>query len=302
MNSKDQNIQTAPFVELVAVHSALAKNPVFDIIIDEKITLQNYCNALIEKIFTLRQSDFPAFIDYQSSQVKNTIVWINKLEKLIANNEEIFASKHNMCRFTKLMNLIELKRKEVQSSPVKDLKIKTPKRLINAISDDRYFSYFEVKNHIETLTDFTEKLIYLTQEAFAYKQADKFSINTTLQAYDEQCNHQIEHLQTLRKMRSDYDKEQQEKANSVKLEKAPIFKIRINGPINILTDAYKQMMNDIKPNGKPYIAYKIKEIAKFICDNYLDENGNELSMLTIQTYLSPTRTDKNPNNDWKIKL
>jgi hypothetical protein len=295
-------MQTAPFVELLAAPSALSQNLVFDIIIDEKITLQNYCNALIEKIFTLRQSDFPAFLNYQSAQVKNSIVWLNKVEKLIANNEEIFASKHNMCRFTKLMHLIELKRKELQSSPVKDPASKTPKRLINAISDDRYFSYFEVKNHIETLDDFTEKLIYLTQEAFAYKQADKFSINTTLQPYDQQCNHQIEHLQTLRKMRSEYEKEQLEKFNSTKLVKVATLKIRLNGPINILTDAYKQMMNDVKPNGKPYLEYKIIEIAKFICDNYLDENGNELSIQTIKTYLSPTRTDKNPNNHWKIKL
>jgi hypothetical protein len=200
------------------------------------------------------------------------------------------------------MNLIELKRNKVQSSSVKATIIKTPKRLINAISDDRYFSYFEVKNHIETLTDFTEKLIYLTQEAFAYKQADKFSINTTLQAYDEQCNHQIEHLQTLRKMRSDYDKEQQEKFNTVKLEKAPIFKIRINGPINILTDVYKQMMYSSQPNGKTYINHSIKDITKFICDHYLDEFGNELSPNTIRTYLSPTRNDKDPNNDTKIRL
>ena len=295
-------MQTAPFVELVAVPAALAKNPVFDIIIDEKITLQNYCNALIEKIFTLRQSDFPAFIDYQSNQVKNTIVWLNKLEKLLANNEELFILRKVLCRFTKLMNLIELKRKELQSSSVKVLKVKTPKRLINAISDDRYFSYFEVKNHIETLTDFTEKLIYLTQEAFAYKQADKFSINTTLQAYDEQCNHQIEHLQTLRKMRSEYDKEQQEKCNNVKLGTAPIFKIRINGPINILTDVYKQMMNSSKSNGKTYINHSIKEMTKFICDNHLEELGNELSPNTIRTYLSPTRNDKDPNNDTKIRM
>ena len=137
-------MQTAEFVELLAVPAALSKNPVFDIIIDEKITLQSYCNALIEKIFTLPQSQFPAFINYQSDHVKNTIVWLNKLEKLIAINEEIFASKHNMCRFTKLMNLIELKRNKVQSSTAKDPIIKTPKRLINAISDDRYFSYFEV--------------------------------------------------------------------------------------------------------------------------------------------------------------
>jgi hypothetical protein len=300
LNSKDQNIQTAPFVELLAVSTALAKNPVFDIIIDEKITLQNYCNALIEKTLTLRQSDFPAFIDYQSGQVKNTIVWLNKFEKLLANNQDEFILRKVLCRFTKLMNLIHHKREEVESSSVKALKIKTPKRLINAISDDRYFSYFEVKNHIETLTNFSEKLIYLTQEAFAYKQADKFSINTTLQAYDEQCNHQIEHLQTLRKMRSEYDKEQQENVENVLLEKASTFKIRINGPINILTDVYKQMMNVPKLNGKMYINHSIKDITKFICDNHLDELGNELSPNTIRTYLSPTRNDKDPNNDTKI--
>ncbi|KUO65654.1 MAG: hypothetical protein APF83_01120 [Lutibacter sp. BRH_c52] len=295
-------MQTAPFVELLAVSAALAKNPVFDIIIDEKITLQNYCNALIEKTLTLRQSDFPAFIDYQSGQVKNSIIWLNKLEKLLAHNQDVFILKKVLCRFTKLMNLIEDKRTKVQSSPVKVLKIKTPKRLINATSDDRYFSYFEVKNHIETLTNFSEKLIYLTQEAFAYKQADKFSINTTLQAYDEQCNHQIEHLQTLRKMRSDYEKEQQENLENVLQEKASTFKIRINGPINILTDVYKQMMNTPKSNGKTYISHSIKDITKFICDNHLDELGNELSPNTIRTYLSPTRNDKDPNNDTKIRI
>jgi len=302
LNHQEQNMQTAPFVELLAVSAALAKNPVFDIIIDEKITLQNYCNALIEKTLTLRQSDFPAFIDYQSGQVKNSIIWLNKLEKLLAHNQDVFILKKVLCRFTKLMNLIEDKRTKVQSSPVKVLKIKTPKRLINATSDDRYFSYFEVKNHIETLTNFSEKLIYLTQEAFAYKQADKFSINTTLQAYDEQCNHQIEHLQTLRKMRSDYEKEQQENLENVLQEKASTFKIRINGPINILTDVYKQMMNTPKSNGKTYISHSIKDITKFICDNHLDELGNELSPNTIRTYLSPTRNDKDPNNDTKIRI
>ena len=50
MNSKDQNMQTAPFVELLAVPSALAKNPLFDIIVEEKLTIQNYCEALISKI------------------------------------------------------------------------------------------------------------------------------------------------------------------------------------------------------------------------------------------------------------
>ena len=234
--------------------------------------------------------------------MKNPEIWLNKFEKLLANNSEQFEGIRNSSKFIKLYTLIEKKRTELQSSSVKAKTKRTPKRLINANSDDRHFSFYEVKNHIETLPNFTEKIIYLTEEVFAYKQADKFSINTTLQVYDEQCTQLIEQLQTIRKMRADFEKEQLEKQNNTNLNKVATFKIQINGPINILTDVYKQMMTNVKPNGKPYIQYKIKEIAQFICDNYLDENGNELSILTVQTYLSPNRTDKNPNNIWKITL
>ena len=73
-------MQTAPFVELLAVPAALAKNPLFDIIVEDKITIQNYCNALIAKILELKQSQFPAFIDYQCSLAKNSEVWICKLD------------------------------------------------------------------------------------------------------------------------------------------------------------------------------------------------------------------------------
>ena len=302
MNSKDQNIQTAPFVELVAVPSALAKNPVFDIIIDEKITLQNYCNALIEKIFTLRQSDFPAFIDYQSSQVKNTIVWLNKLEKLIANNEEIFASKHNMCRFTKLMNLIELKRKEVQSSPVKDLKTKTPRRLINADAENRYFSFHEVKQHIETLENFNDKIIYLSEEIFDYEEADIISKNSNLGEFNLQCEKLKVRLQTTRKLLLDIEKEQLQNQNKTTIVTDNFEKIQLNGPLNIISNAFKQMMTTVKPNGKPYIDNKIVVVAHFLSEIFLDENGERISQATLQTYLSPNRTDKDPNNDVKVKL
>ena len=76
-------MQTAPFVELLAVPAALAKNPLFDIIVEEKINIQNYCNALIAKILELKQSQFPAFIDYQFNQVKNPEVWMNQIRKIL---------------------------------------------------------------------------------------------------------------------------------------------------------------------------------------------------------------------------
>jgi len=295
-------MQTAPFVELLAVPAALAKNPFFDIIVEDKINIQNYCNALIAKILELKQSQFPAFIDYQFNQVKNPDVWICKLEKLLANNEAFFSSKTAMSRYNKLYFLIEKKRTELQSSRVKETATKTPKRLINAESEDRYFSFSEVKTHIASLTNYPDKILYLNEEICEYKQSEVYFINHKLLDYRKQCKALLKQIQNEKVLKCQLEKEQADEKNKIALEKKPTLKIRLNGPINILTDAYKQMMNEIKPNGKPYIAYKIKEIAKFICDNYLDENGNELSMLTIQTYLSPTRTDKNPNNDWKIKL
>ena len=302
MNSKDQNMQTAPFVELLAVPQAQAKNPLFDIIVEDKVNIQNYCNALISKILELKQSQFPDFIDYQFNLVTNPEIWICKLEKLLANNEAFFSSKTAMSRYNKLYFLIEKKRTELQSSCVKEQVVKTPKRLINAESEERYFSFSEVKKHIGTLTNYSDKILYLNEEMCEYKQSEVYFINNKLLDYKKQCKALLKQIQNEKILKCQLEKEQQEEKSKIALEIKPTFKIQINGPINILTDVYKQMMYEVKPNGKPYIQNKIKVIAKFICDNYVDEKGKELSMQTILTYLSPTRTDKNPNNDWKIKL
>jgi hypothetical protein len=295
-------MQTAEFVEFLAVSQAQAKNPLFDIIVEDKITIQSYCNALIDKILKLNQSKFPPFIDYQCNLAKNPNVWICKLEKLLANNEAIFISQKAISRYNKLYILIEKKRTELQSLSVKEPVAKTPKRLINADAENRYFSFHEVKQHIETLENFNDKIIYLTEEIFDYEEADIISKNSNLAEFNLQCEKLKVRLQTTRKLLADIEKEKQEAISKANQVVVPTFKIQINGPINILTDVYKQMMYEVKPNGTPYIQYKIKEITKFICDNYIDEHGNELSPLTIRTYLSLTRSDKDPNNDWRIKL
>ena len=302
MNSKDQNIQTAPFVELLVVPSALAKNPLFDIIVEDKITIQNYCNALIAEILELKESQFPAFIDYQFNQVKNPEVWICKLEKLLANNEAFFSSKTALSRYNKLYILIDKKRTELQSLRVINTKPKATKRQINADTDDRYFSFFEAKSYINSLDNFNDKIIYLMDEIFEYNQADIVSLNNKLQPYDKQCNQLIEQLQIMRKVKNDFEKENQEKTNAETSSNIPFQKIKLNGPTNIITNAFKQMMVDVKPNGKPYIQGKIKDISQIICFVFEDEKGEPLSQATVQTYLSPNRTDKDPNNDIKVRF
>ena len=295
-------MQTAPFVELLAVPAALAKNPLFDIIVEDKINIQNYCNALIAKILELKQSQFPAFIDYQFNQVKNPEVWICKLEKLLANNEDFFSSKTAMSRYNKLYILIDKKRTELQSLRVVGTKIKATKRQINADTDERYFSFFEAKSYINSLDNFNDKIIYLMDEIFEYNQADIVSLNNKLQPYDKQCNQLIEQLQIMRKVKNDFEKENQEKQATENSSNIPFQKIKLNGPTNIITNAFKQMMVDVKPNGKPYIQGKIKDISQIICLIFDDEKGEPLSQATVQTYLSPNRTDKDPNNDIKVRF
>nr|WP_315218828.1 hypothetical protein [uncultured Flavobacterium sp.] len=295
-------MQTAPFVELLAVPAALAKNPLFDIIVEDKINIQNYCNALIAKILELKQSQFPAFIDYQFNQVKNPEVWICKLEKLLANNEAFFSSKTALSRYNKLYILIDKKRTELQSLRVIATKPKATKRQINADTDDRYFSFFEAKSYINSLDNFNDKIIYLMDEIFEYNQADIVSLNNKLQPYDKQCNQLIEQLQIMRKVKNDFEKENQEKLATENNSNIPFKKIRLNGPTNIITNAFKQMMVDVKPNGKPYIQGKIKDVSQIICLIFDDEKGEPLSQATVLTYLSPNRTDKDPNNDIKVRF
>ncbi|MCZ8215033.1 MAG: hypothetical protein O9262_02285, partial [Cyclobacteriaceae bacterium] len=287
MNLNNANIKIAPFPEYVTVTSSQSVNPLFDIIIDENVTLENYCKVLLNKVFEIPQSKFQAFINYQTDIIQDELRWLNKFEKLISLNEELFITSTCLSRFNKMYHCIDKKREEVQSLRVSAVKKATPKRLINAEAEDRHFSFHEVKDHIEKINDFNEKLIYLTEEIFEYKQAEIISKNSKLMDYDYQCTQLIEKLQTIRKMKSEFEKEKELTENNPGSSAAQHLKLQINGPINILTNAFKQMMVNVKPNGTPYIQYKIKDVAQFICDNFVDENGQPISQATIQTYLSP---------------
>lgn len=295
-------VKLTPFPEFTSVTTSQSLNPVFDIIIDENANLENYCKALIQKVFDLQQSKFGLFIEYQTELVKDELKWINKLEKLITINEDIFIENKVICRYNKMYHFIEKKREYLQSISAKSNTKATPKRLINAEAEDRYFSFHEVKEHIDKIDNFNEKLIYLTEEIFEYKNADIISKNGKLLDYDIQCTQLIEKLQTIRKMKSEFEKEKAQSENNPGPTEDPKIKLQLNGPINIVTNAFKQMMVNIKPNGKPYIQYKIKDVAQFICDNFVDENGQPLSQATIQTYLSPNRTDKDPNSDSVVRF
>ena len=203
-----------------------------------------------------------------------------------------------MSRFNKLYNIIEKKRTELQSSSVKEIKQSTPKRLINAESEDRYFSFFEIKHQVEKMESFNEKIIFLNEEIFEYRQADIISINNKLQAYDQQCVQFIEKLQTLRKMRSEIEKEKE-----LELEKKlTTKKLKFNGNLNQLVDIFYQLSRELFVDGKSFIDASNGEIVNMIVNNFIDKDNNEISPQTVETILKPSRGDKRPKTHKRIDL
>jgi len=291
-------MQTAPFVELLAVPQAQAKNPLFDIIVEGNITIQSYCNALIDKILKLNQSQFPAFIDYQFNQVKNPEVWICKLEKLLANNEAFFSSKTAMSRYNKLYFLIEKKRTELQSSRVKEPVAKTPKKFINAESEDRHFSFYELKKQLDNINDDNQKILLLTKEMFEYQQANIEFINQKTPFYDAQCTKEIENIYALQKIQAAIEEAQKLKLSSPK----PNKKLKFNGNLNQLVDMFYQLNRELFIDGKPYIDENTNDLADWIVNSFLDKEGKEISPLTVKTILKPSKEDKRPNTHKRLDI
>jgi len=291
-------MQTAPFVELLAVPQAQAKNPLFDIIIEGKVNTQNYCNALIAKILELKQSQFPAFIDYQFNQVKNPEVWICKLEKLLANNEAFFSSKTAMSRYNKLYYLIEKKRSELQASRVKEIVAKTPKKYINAESEDRYFSFYEIKKQLEKCANDNEKILLLTKEKFEYQQANIEFINQKTPLYDEQCRKEIEHIYALQKLQTALELNKKENNTN----QIPFNKVKFNCNVNQFVDIFYQLQRELFCEGKPFIDGSLNDIVAIIVNSFVDKDGNEISPQTVETILKPSRTDKRPKAHKRLDI
>lgn len=299
MNSKVQIIQTSQFVQLVAVPLAQSTNTTFDIIIIEtEISIQNYCEALVHKVFTLHQSQFPAFINYQCNNVDNALIWLNKFEKLITLNEKLFTKNCAFTGVSKLINLIEKKRSEMQSSRIVEIKYEPPKRFINAENEDRIFSFYEAKKHIETLEDFDDKIFYLTEELLEYEEADIVSTHRTLKEFNIQCEKLINKLERLKCLNENRIKSKQ----NLVCNQMPFKKMQINCNLNQFIDIHYQFSRELFVDGKSILDGSVNDLVAIIVNSYVDKDGKEISPETVKTILTPSRTEKRPKHHKRIDI
>lgn len=162
---------TVQFPERSAVPKEQSQNALFDVFIEEATTNANYCKALIQKKLTLPYAQLPDFIDHHCNLVKDPLKWINKFEKLIADNEILFEDEHRQGRMMKCYTIIESKRKELEVLKKQNKNQRPPMQYINAENDERYFLFREVKNMVNAMANYTDKIMFLTKEKFEYEQA-----------------------------------------------------------------------------------------------------------------------------------
>lgn len=290
--------ETAPFVQFSSVKVTDDFNTFFDIEKTPKQSVEDYCQQLLNRSFAITHSQIPDFICHHCNLVKEPLPWLNKFEKLLTLHEDLFSGNRNQSRLMKFLNCIENRRNKIIDEKERPEIKKPAKKFINAESEDRYFSFHELKKILTTLPGDAERIIMLTREKFEYQQANIEFLNINTLEFDKQCDKEIEQIMTMKKLQEEVAKQ----FLMISTGKTNSEKIVLNGPQNILTNAFKQMMTSIKPNGKPYIQKRIKDVATFIHKNFVDENGNPLSMETLQTYLSPGRNDKDPNSDLQVNF
>ncbi|MBE0663990.1 MAG: hypothetical protein IH597_16150 [Bacteroidales bacterium] len=263
----------------------------FAIIISGPFTIHQFCQNLFQKIFTIGLSEIATFLDYHCSQVKNPSRWLNSLEKLIKLNIDLFDTRPLHHRHTKLISEICLKRLTMQMNQPKS---KKSAGKLNGYSDEKEYSFSQVKDHLATLETTEEKIALLQDQIIDYRQNPPDFICTKEQPFDHQCNLEIERLE---KQELLYEKINRKKNNDKQGHKMPF-----NGNLNVLCDVYYKLMMKRAPNGKPILPWSITQATDHICNSYCEADGSSLSPATVRTYLSPSKPESRPISENELEI
>lgn len=282
----------------MAVSSEKSTNKNLDVIIEEPITLDEYCNVLINKLLKLPQTQFLNLINHQLEQVKSPLDWLDSFDLLIAENEKLFVENSLMFKYNKLCNIIEKRRDILQCPAVKPIKPTIAKKYINAESEERYFSFYEIKKQLNTLEDDNEKILLLTKEKHEYKQANIEFLNQKLPIFDKQCSKEIEQIYEMQTIQSSIDKLKP----ATTINTSTLTKLQFNCNVNQFVDIFYQLTREIIIDGKPIIEGNINDVAAIIVNSFVDKDGKEISTQSVKTILQPSREDKRPNSHKKIDV
>ena len=286
-----------PFVDVAQFDAGAYDLTIFEegqasnFLIKGQFSKEQYCKCLLHKLFSLNKSKIKPFIQYQCGKMQEPIVWLNKLEKLIDLNRELFTTKDQVIKFEKSLMIIEVMRDVIEQ------KKQAP---------DSKFNFVKLKSDIKQY-NYEEKVSYLMEAKTEYLQNKPKIIDVNETPFDEKINLELELLRTQQRL----SKKQLESINSSTsqspfspLQKSPTSKtkFKINTNLNQFVDIFFQLMYEKKVEGKPYLEAPPKELAEMIVSWFKDKDGKEISLETVKTILKPSRFEKRPKGNMRFEV
>lgn len=295
-------IQIAPFIEHPVVDVLKTNTNEFDVIAltgtpsdfisDNTFNMDQYCTCLLNRMLSLTKSKIKPFIQYQCDQVSDPFVWMNKLEKLIDLNRDIFITKDHKIKIEKALAVIETERglleiKRLIAPPIK-------------------YDFEKLKKKLQGYQTIEDKLSCLLEAKTEYLQNKPTVIDPTQTPFDVKCDLEMKLLKGKNKLK----KKSPDRilANSVipqkKSPKSPdgLTKLQINSKLNLVVDVFYQLMYEKFVNGRPVISGSPNEVAEIIAMIFKDKDGHDISPETVKTILKPSRLEKRPKEEKRIAI
>lgn len=282
-------VNTSPFIEHPIVDIAQFDAHEFDITIFEEEQPSNflnggifqkelYCKCLLHKLFTLTKSKIKPFIKYQCDQMKEPIVWLNKLEKLIDLNRELYDEKDQVVRFEKALMVVELLREAIENE---------------AQLPQNVFDLNKVKSKLKEYNSYEEKLSYLCEMETEYKQLRPPVLNPHAVPFDEQINLEIEKLTKQETLKEKARAKGIVTTTTTNIK--PLIKLKCN--LNYYVDVFYQLSQE-----KQQLDCTLKDLAAYIASGVIDKEGNPVSVDSVYSMLKPSNFEKRPKGNSRFKL
>ena len=292
-----------PFVDVAQFDAGAYDLTIFEegqasnFLIKGQFNIEQYCKCLLHKLFTLNKSKIKPFIHYQCSKLNDPIVWLNKLEKLIDLNQEFFTTKTQAKSFEKALMIIEVMRDAIEQKQ----------------TTTTQFNFNELKNKIKEYSNYDDKLSCLMDARTEYLQNKPKIIDVNEIPFDEKINLELDLVKSQQKLSKKRNAIYSQEVNSPKSPtentKSPteicrtsVGLFQFNCQTNVFVDVYFQLTKEITVDGKPLLNIGSNDLAQFITNNFIDKNGNALSLNTVKTILNISRPEKRPSAEKRINL
>ena len=298
MSGKKQSLILVPFEEHPFYAHEKKRPAEHSILLPAGFNMSDYCHALFDKVMTIRLPVIHAFLRYQCKLVKDPLLWINTLEKLIEDNKTLFDNDDLLFRRHKFIFQFEMYRHRLESEDLISNRALDLSEMVNGFTDKKEYVFSAVLAHCNTLDTAEEKIAYLQDQVYEYRQNPPKFIRNSGKSFDELCLSEIEHIK---------DKEEILLKAALKRRHAsspelPVEKIQITGKLNFFVEIFYQLMHEVTFNGRSFLLSSDRQIAEIINRNFLDRNGKVITIKSVMTILEKNRPEKRPKNNKRFNL